>query len=86
MWAFINVLSYAENKMAKKNKEIKKEVQLRTVLTDLLADLSAGKLESKVAKQAVSLSNCVFAGVKVKIKYEQLRKQKKIGRILFMEG
>lgn len=72
--------------MAKTNKEIKKEVQLRTVLTNLLADLSSGKLEGKVAKQAVALSNCVFAGVKVKIRYEQLRKQKQISRILFMDG
>ena len=71
--------------MTKKNSGIKKEVQLRTVLTDLLADLSAGKLDGKTAKQAVALSNCVFGGVKVKMKYEQLRKQKKISRILFME-
>ena len=69
-----------------KNKEIKKEMQLRTVVTNLLADLTTGKLDAKVAKQAVALYNCIFAGVKVKIKYEQLRKQKKIGRILFMEG
>lgn len=69
-----------------KGNTIKKEVQLRTTLANLLIDLAEGKLEAKEAGKAVALSNSIFAGIKVKMKYDQLRKRKEINKILFMES
>ena len=69
-----------------KEKQITSEKQLRTTLTTLLSNLSTGKVEEKTAKQAVAIVNSIFAGVKVKMKYDQLRKKKDVKIISFMEN